>query len=247
MVSFENTLSKFGTRINGKDERVKFTHLQTRYRVLFRGFGQSCYAHNNNIDNVYNADIGNPYFDMSPKGIDSKDISMDMTEFPIPQGNFKREAIENVNGPIYYPGKWEWQELTFKVYNSYDNMNYRILMSQIQHQRDLYTQNTGTVPENYKFLTIFEHTDGHQNAVAFWVMEGCFLEEAHPEQGGKNGDHSATIISCKMSFDNATLYDYDGNRITDHSAGTSHMMNDLANGGGGELSVGAKDNSLTLP
>lgn len=232
---FKDTISKFGTRLGDSKSRVKFTHLQTRYRVLFRGLGSSQYGQNpfNNGEYTSNNNIsisgGTPYCQSSD------DISMDMTEFPLPQGNFERQTIENVNGPVYYPGKWTWQELTFKVYNSYDNVNYRKLLSQIQIQRDMYNQNTGTVPENYKFVTIFEHTDGHQNAIAFWVMEGCFLEEANPEQGGKNGDHSPTTISCKMSFDNATLYDYDGSKITNAGADTSYIDREMATGGSGGI------------
>ena len=66
-------------------------------------------------------------------------------------------------------------------------------------------------------------------------MEGCFLEEANPEQGGKNGDHAPTSISCKMSFDNATLYDYDGSKITNAGADTSYIDREMATGGSGGI------------
>ena len=205
-MQYVDTLSKFGTRLEGRNERVKFTHLQTRYRVRF--FGMSCHYYNGNKTGA-------------------EDITMDMNEFNPPKGKFSDEKIENVNGTIYYPGKWEWEAINFKVYNSYDNVNYWQLYTQIQAQRDLSEQNTGTVPENYKFVTSFEHTDGHQNAISYWILEGCFLLDATP-QGGKNGDHSATSIDCSMRFDNASLYDYDGTLITGNGCTTSYLSKILA-------------------
>ena len=205
-MQYVDTLSKFGTRLEGRNERVKFTHLQTRYRVRF--FGMSCHQFNGNKTG-------------------SEDITMDMTEFDPPKGKFSDEKIENVNGTIYYPGKWEWESINFKVYNSYDNVNYWQLYTQIQAQRDLSEQNTGTVPENYKFVASFEHTDGHQNAMSYWILEGCFLLQAQP-QGGKNGEHAATTIDCSMRFDNASLYDYDGSLITGNGCRTSYLSRILA-------------------
>lgn len=206
-MQYVDTLSKFGTRLEGKNERVKFTHLATRYRVRF--FGLSCHYYNGNK-------------------MSSEDITMDMKEFDPPKGSFENQVIENVNGPINYPGKWTWEQLNFKVYNSYDNVNYWELYTQIQAQRDLAEQNTGTVPENYKFVTSFEHVDGHQNAMAYWVLEGCYLNSAQPSAGGNNGNHEATTIDCQMTFDNASLYDYDGTLITGNGCTTSYLSKILA-------------------
>lgn len=206
-MQYVDTLSKFGTKLEGYNQRVKFTHLPTRYRVRF--FGMSCHPYNGNK-------------------MGSANITMDMTEFNPPKGKFGDQKIENVNGVIYYPGKWEWETINFKVYNSYDNVNYWELLTQIQAQRDLSEQNTGTVPDNYKFVTSFEHTDGHQNAMAYWILEGCFLLSAQPSAGGKNGEHGVTTIDCSMRFDNASLYDYDGTLITGNGCRTSYLKEILA-------------------
>ena len=40
IMQYVDTLSKFGTKLEGYNQRVKFTHLPTRYRVRF--FGMSC-------------------------------------------------------------------------------------------------------------------------------------------------------------------------------------------------------------
>lgn len=212
-----NSLSKFGTKLNGDAQRVKFTHLQTRYRVRFVGFGQDAFGANW-IDTGYSCNLPN---------YRPEDLTMDMKEFSAPSGSFTNQTIEAVNGTINYPGKWTWQSIQFKVYNSYDNANYKALYRQIEQQRDLYDQTTGTVPSNYKFKTIFEHTDGHQNAVAFWVMEGCYLLKAVP-QGGNNGNYDATTIDCELQFDNALLVDYDGELITGYGAKTSFESRFLA-------------------
>lgn len=199
-MEYKNTLSKFGTKLEDRNQRVKFTHLPTRYRVKFMGFA-------------------------SPLG--GENLTMDMVDFPTPSGNFAKQTIETVNGEIKYPGKWTWDDVTFNVYNSYDNICYKELFRQIQLQRDLSEQVTGTVPQNYKFVTVFEHTDGHQNAIASWVMEGCVLLSAKPS-GGKNGDHSASTISCSMCFDNASLYDADGTLITGSGATSTLLEKVLA-------------------
>ncbi len=126
--------------------------------------------------------------------------------------------VELVNGQIKYPGKWTWEDLNFKVFNTYDNSNYKALYNQIQKQRNIYEQTTGDAPNNYKFTSVFEHTDGHQNILAYWVMEGCWLQKAQSE-GAQNGEHGYMSIDCTMSFDNATLYNADGLQIPTADAG----------------------------
>lgn len=195
-MEYKNTLSKFGVKLDDRNQRTKFTKLKTRFRVLFEGFA---------------APIG------------GENVSMDMKSFDAPKGSFTEQTIETVNGPVYYPGKWEWQATSFTVYDSYDNMNYKELYRQIQLQRDISEQVTGTVPQNYKYVSKFENTDGHQNPICTWVMEGCFLLQAQPE-GGENGSHEAQTISCSQRFDNANLYDADGILITGDGA-VSTLMN----------------------
>lgn len=195
-MEYQNTLSKFGVKLEDRNQRTKFNKLKTRYRVLFEGFA-------------------------APLG--GENVTMDMKSFSTPKGEFEDQTIETVNGPIYYPGAWKWSATDFTVYDSYDNMNYKELYRQIQLQRDLSEQVTGTVSQNYKYVSKFENTDGHQNAICTWVMEGCFLLKAQPEDG-ENGNHESQIINCSQRFDNACLYDYDGVLITGDGA-ISTLMN----------------------
>ena len=88
-------------------------------------------------------------------------------------------------------------------------------------------QVTATVSQNYKFVTKFENTDGHQNTICTWVMEGCYLTQAQPEDG-ENGNHDAQLINCGIRFDNANLYDYDGTLITGDGAVSTLMSKVLA-------------------
>ena len=199
-MDYVNTLSKFGVKLEDRNQRTKFNKLKTRYRVLFEGFA-------------------------APLG--GENISMDMRKFDAPKGSFEKQTIETVNGPIYYPGKWTWEEISFDVYDSYDNMNYKELYRQIQLQRDLSEQVTGTVSQNYKYVSKFENTDGHQNTICTWVMEGCFLTKAQPE-GGDNGSHDSQVINCQQVFDNACLYDYDGTLITGDGAISTLMSKVMA-------------------
>ena len=195
-MDYINTLSKFGVKLEDRNQRTKFNKLKTRYRVLFEGFA-------------------------APLG--GENVTMDMKSFSTPKGKFEDKTIETVNGPIYYPGAWTWDASSFTVYDSYDNMNYKELYRQIQLQRDLSEQVTGTVSQNYKYVSKYENTDGHQNAICTWVMEGCFLMQAEPEDG-ENGNHDSQIINCSQRFDNACLYDYDGVLITGDGA-ISTLMN----------------------
>lgn len=199
-MEYVNTLSKFGTKVADRNQRVKFPKIKTRFRVLFEGFA---------------APIG------------GEDITMDMRTFSAPKGSFEEKQIDCVNGPIYYPGLWTWQASEFTVYDSYDNANYKALYRQIQLQRDLSEQVTGTVSQNYKYVSKYECTDGHQNAICTWVMEGCFLLQAQPEDG-ENGNHDAQLINCSQRFDNATLYDADGTLITGDGAISTMMSKVMA-------------------
>lgn len=194
-----NTLSKFGTKLEGVNQRVKFNHLKTRYRAKFVGF--------------------------STTSLDGENLTMEMFSFDAPKGNFNEEKIETVNGTIKYPGLWSWEQLQFTVFNSYDNAIYRALLNQIQRQRDVYEQTTGDAPNKYKFSAIFEHIDGHHNTLSYWVMEGCWLQSITPD-GGENGDHNSSKIQVTMSFDNATLYDADGLQIPTATSGVVSQITD---------------------
>lgn len=193
MIDINNaeTLSKFGVKLNGEIKRQKFYHLKTRYRVRFIGMGVDTEGDN---------------------------LTMTMSEFDTPKGEFEPVPVELVNGQIKYPGKWTWQNVAFKVFNTYDNSNYKALYNQIQRQRNIYEQTTGDAPNTYKFKTIFEHTDGHQEVLGSWLMEGCFLTKAQPE-GATNGNHEQMMIDCEIAFDNATLYDCNGNQIPNLDSG----------------------------
>ena len=193
-----DTLSKFGVILDGESQRQKFYHLKTRYRVRFIGLGVNTEGDN---------------------------LTMTMSEFDTPKGAFEPQTVELVNGPIKYPGKWTWDNVSFKVFNTYDNTNYKALYNQIQRQRNIYEQTTGDAPNTYKFTTVFEHTDGHQDTLGYWVMEGCFLTKAQPE-GASNGNHEQMMIDCEIAFDNATLYDQDGNQIPTVDSG---IITDVSN------------------
>lgn len=185
-----NTLSKFGTLQNGKTARAKFFHLKGRYRVSFIGFG---------IDGQ------------------GSTLTAEMVEFAQPSGSFNKQSVNYVNGEIHYAGKWSWQDISFKLFNTYDNSVYRALLNQLQRQRDFTEQTTGDAPSNYKFQCIFENTDGHQSTLSYWIIEGCWLQDLQID-GSSNNSDEASQITCKMVFDNATLYDKDGVAVPTSSA-----------------------------
>lgn len=186
-----NTLNKFGVYVDGENRRERFYHLPTRYRVRFIGMGVLT---------------------------DGNDLTMSMSKFDSPKGNFESKSVSLVNGDIKYPGKWTWGDINFSVFNTYDNSNYRALYNQIQRQKSIYDQTTGDAPNNYKFTSVVEHTDGHQKTLSYWVMEGCWLQKAQTGDFN-NGSYDAMTIDCTMSFDNATLYDKDGNMIPSTDSG----------------------------
>lgn len=178
----QNTLTKFGTLYNNEIQRAKFNHLHGRYRVSMIGYGAT----------------GEAAF-----------LTANMQKFTPPQGSFETQTIDYVNGEIKYAGKWTWSASSFAVFNTYDNSVERALQNQLQRQRDMAEQTTGDAPSGYKFTTVFERTDGHQNTVCYWVLEGCWLTKAQEDEASNN-DHGTSVISCEMVFDNATLYDRDG-------------------------------------
>lgn len=189
-MTYVDTLSKFGVKLDGRNQRVNYQHQTNRFRARFLGFG------------------GN-------QGAD--EITMDMKSFNTPKGSFEQKTIDTVNGEIKYLGKWTWQNVGFVVYDSIDNRDLKQLYNQIQIQRNLSQQVTGTVPQNWKFTSIFEYLDGHQNTIGSWVMEGCQLLKAEPGDGDYSNWELMTI-NCEMTIDNANLYDADNSLITDSGA-----------------------------
>lgn len=181
-LAFNRTLNKFGTLYNGQIQQAKHVHLHTRYRVSFIGYG---------VD-------GQSAF-----------LTASMQKFQPPQGAFEAIKVPYVNGEIKYPGKWTWSDITFSVLNSYDNSVERALQNQIQRQKDMSEMTTGDAPSGFKFTTVFERTDGHQESLAKWVLEGCFLIDAKEDESS-NEDYNFSVINCTLSYDNALLYDRNG-------------------------------------
>lgn len=64
-MEYVNTLSKFGTKVADRNQRVKYPKIPTRFRVLFEGFA---------------APIG------------GEDITMDMKTFTAPKGQFEEKT-----------------------------------------------------------------------------------------------------------------------------------------------------------
>lgn len=191
-LKYDETLSKFGVILDGNNRLEKFYHLPTRFRVRFIGMG---------VNNEHT------------------NLTMSMKKFTPPKGQFEDQKVDLVNGELHYPGKWTWSPSSFTVYNTYDNTNYKALYNQIQRQRNIYDQTTGDAPNTYKFTTCVEHTDGHQMTLSYWVMEGCYLTKAQQAADFENGAHAALEIDCEIVFDNATLYDRDGNLIPTEDSG----------------------------
>lgn len=179
------TMSKFGTLNNGEIARAKFQHLTGRYRVSFIGFG---------VDGQ------------------SSVLTSEMSKFTTPKCSFEKKNVQYVNGPIHYLGGKSWENISFTVFNSYDNSTYRALQNQLQRQADTTEVTFADAPSNYKFKTIFEHTDGHQKTLSYWVIEGCSLLKANPSDA-ENGGYDVSTIDCEMAYDNANLFDRDGNLI----------------------------------
>ena len=155
-----DTLSKLGFILDGNNRKENFYHLQAWFHVRFISMG---------VNNEH------------------ANLTMNMKSFFPPKGNFEKQTVELVNGSLYYPGKWTWEETIFTVYNTYDNTNYKTLWNQLQRQRNIYEQTTGDTPNAYKFTTVVEHIDGHQETLSYWVMEGCFLSKATQSENFENG------------------------------------------------------------
>lgn len=49
-MDYVNTLSKFGVKLDDRNQRTKFNHLKTRYRVRFEGFASPIGGENITMD-----------------------------------------------------------------------------------------------------------------------------------------------------------------------------------------------------
>ena len=81
MDNYINSLSKFGTKLEDRNQRVKFPKLKTRYRVIFEGFA---------------APIG------------GEDITMDMKTFTTPKGKFEDKIKILISDSLLKNYSWEF-------------------------------------------------------------------------------------------------------------------------------------------
>lgn len=184
-LSTVNTVSKFGTINNGEILRTKYVHTKDKYRVTFIGFGVNG---------------------------ESKYLTAEMTKFDPPTATFDSHKLDYVNGQVKFAGRVTWDNITFTLFDTYDNSVFQALQNQLQRQKDMFEQTTADAPSTYKFRCVFERTSGHQATVRSWLLEGCFLISVK-EDSTDNGSGDFSSINVTMSFDNATSYDRDGNMI----------------------------------
>lgn len=196
MVNLVNATSKFGVKLDGRNTRVKFPHLKTRFRMEFVGFA---------------APIG------------GANLTLDARTCDFPKPTFEKKSISTYNGDVNYAGKHTWGDINFTVYNSIDNMDYRELLRQWQLQKNVSTQATATVPVNYKFITNVFHLGGDHEPLSRWQMEGCWLQNVTFDSG-EYGSSDPMMINAVMSIDNALFFDENDILVTDEGA-ISTMLN----------------------
>ena len=77
-MDYINTLSKFGVKLEDRNQRTKFNKLKTRYRVLFEGFA-------------------------APLG--GENVTMDMKSFSTPKGKFEDKTLISFYSTACVSGK----------------------------------------------------------------------------------------------------------------------------------------------
>ena len=205
MVDYVNTLSKFGTKLADRNQRTKFNHLKTRYRVTFEGFA---------------APIG------------GENITMDMRSFTTPKGAFEEQVIEPAVVPFakyqsYGMGVVYMRPITDK---SFFVINYTPHFFRRYHERYIIPQNynitdTGKRIEHFfvnNSIPSYDFSPAKNNFIGYYNQGIIFGEHTDDRTALK----AKTFVSRTMLYNDQASTDDEISFIRQEVANSPDYLRD---------------------
>jgi hypothetical protein len=215
-----NALTNFGVPgLNGDRSAVLQPKLSQRFRVTFFNFGE-------------------------PGEVAPYDLTRGIQSVSRPSYKFDQQALHSYVSTVYIATKVEFnQPLKVKLFDDIDNTVSRRVQQQISKQHNFFDQTSSRAGENYKFEMDVDVLAGggaaagggiEGNVLERWSIVGCFIAN---QSNGDLGyaESKALEIDLDIYFDNAILFDQNGNRLGtfDHSPEIDGRIGDFSTGIGG--------------
>jgi len=215
-----NSLIAFGVPgLNGDRSAALQPKLSQRFRVTFYNFGD-------------------------PGEVAPYDLTRAIQKIDRPSYKFDTVTIRSYVSTVYIASKVEFvQPLKIRLLDDIDNTVSRRVQQQLSKQHNFFDQTSSRAGENYKFEIDVDVLAGggaastgniEGNVIERWSVVGCFLG------GSQSGeldytDSKAMEINLDVQFDNAILFDHNGNRLGtfDHSPEIDGRIGDFTTGVGG--------------
>lgn len=204
--------------LNGDRSAVLQPKLTNRWRATFYNFG-------------------------NPGEVAPYDMTRAMRSIRRPSYKFEEAKLQSYVSTIYIGTRVEWDEIEIKVFDDIDNTTSRRIQQQLSKQQNFFDQTASRAGENYKFEIDVDVLAGggsgsvssfDANVLERWSIVGAFLKSA--DFGDMSYDDAKPAeISMTVRFDNAILFDHNGNRMGtfSHSPEIDGRIGDFSTGIGG--------------
>lgn len=138
-------------------------------------------------------------------GVNSSPISVAATTISLPTINFEEIEIHRYNSRSWIAGKSNYDPISLTFEDDVKGEAHKVVQEQIQKQKWLTGSEgpfLGTAPEGslYKFVTVIDLLDGHEQVIDKWTLEGCWLASI---QAGEL-DYAANeqlVVTLSIRFD----------------------------------------------
>lgn len=214
-----NSLSRFGVPgQNGDRSAVLMPKFSNRFRVTVFNFG-------------------------NPGEVAPYDMTRAIKSIGRPKVTTTPTTIYSYMSSVYLATRFEWQETTMKVWDDIDNTTARRIQQQISKQQNFFDQTGSRAGENYKFEMHVDVLAGggfagasasDPNIIEQWELDGCFI--INSDLGELTWDDAKPLdMSLGIRFDNAVMFDHNGNRLGtfDHQTEVDSRQGDFTTGIGG--------------
>jgi len=177
------TLSNFGIPAVGSG--ILHPRLKNKFRITFLNMGQ-----------------------LIP-GIDSRNMSMQVTTITLPNLSFEEVVLHRYNSVAYIAGKHTWEPISVTVEDDITGLAATVVKSQLETQQRLIGVdldgrwlNTAATGSDYKFGCKIEQLDGDEGIVQTWILEGCLMQSADFGDRDYSTSEAATIV-MNIRYDHA--------------------------------------------
>lgn len=143
-------------------------------------------------------------------GGDGEILRLQAIQADRPKLAFEKITLDRYNTRAYIAGKYTWETVNFTFEADTGGLVSDAIKAQLERQQNIIDFGSApTMPaavsgQDYKFAVKMEQFSGQEQALEFWRLDGCWIENA--DWGDWDYAASETVkITLTISFDHARL------------------------------------------